>query len=493
LLTLPDHPMFGPLCRAVGVDHGLFPAYLLMFLLSGWVRELKKGGEAGPFYRAMLRAHLDLLSTPRRRLKVLVAAYACEPDKGSEPGVGWNMAKQISREHETWVVTKDNNRAPIERALAKHPNPNLHFVYVGLPRWLTFWKKGPRGVRPYYYLWQFAAWLAARRLGREVDFDLAHHVTFVNDATFSFLGLLPYPYVWGPIGSNTLCPPVLLTGWRSFRADRVRYGLRVALRSFDPLYWLCAARATLIVGISRETGDRFPLSWLARRKFLVSPAIGVEEVPYLKKERGVSDRFRVLFVGSLIYLKGPHLAVRAFARFAAAGRADAEFCIVGDGPMRAHLHRLAVELGVADRVHLFGWLDRQTVLEEMANADVFLFPSAEGGGMVVLEAMAHGLPVVCLDGGGPGEMVCETAGIRIPIGQAHETIAGLATALLTLATDQDLGGRIAIAAAASIRARRLWTRRDPDALYRVATFRTNSGRHATSRRSPPSTSALRKP
>lgn len=457
LLTLPDHPVFGPLARAVGISHDSFPAYLLIFLLSGWVRELKKGGQAADFYRAMLRTCLDLLCKPRRRLKVLVAAYACEPDKGSEPGVGWNMAKQISRDHEAWVVTKDNNRAPIERALADQPNPNVHFVYVGLPRWLTFWKKGPRGVRPYYYLWQFAAWRAGRRLGREVRFDLAHHVTFVNDATFSFLGLLPYPYVWGPIGSNALCPPLLLTGWRSLVADRLRYGLRVALRCFDPLFWLSAARAKLIVGISKDTGNRFPLSWLARRKFVISPAIGVEEIPQLRQERG-NDRFCVLFVGSLIYLKGPQLAVRVFATFSAE-HPKSELRIIGDGPMRAHLHRLAADLGVADRVHFSGWLDRPAVLKEMARADVFLFPSAEGGGMVVLEAMAHGLPVVCLDYGGPGEMVADVCRSRTVAAQPHEVATGLANDVRVLAENREIHRKKREAALQVVRERYLWINR----------------------------------
>jgi glycosyltransferase involved in cell wall biosynthesis len=458
LLTLPDHPVFGPLARAVGISHECFPAYLLIFLLSAWVRELKKGGEAADFCRGLLRTCLDLLCKPRRRLKVLVAAYACEPGKGSEPGVGWNMAKQISRDHEAWVVTKDNNRAPIEGALAQEPNPNLHFVYVGLPRWLTFWKKGPRGVRAYYYLWQFAAWRASRRLGREVRFDLAHHVTFVNDATFSFLGLLPHPYVWGPIGSHPLCPPVLLTGWRSLLADRCRYGFRAALRSLDPLFWLSAARAKLIVGISKDTGDRFPLSWLASRKFLVSPAIGVEEMPLVAGRCRGNGRFCVLFVGRLVFLKGPQLAVRAFATFAA-GHPKAELRIVGGGPMRAHLHRLAANLGVADRVHFSGWLDREAVLEEMAAADVFLFPSGEGGGMVVLEAMAHGLPVVCLDYGGPGEMVDAGCGFRANGTTQGGTEEELARALQRLAADKGLRVRMGASAQANAETHHLWCRR----------------------------------
>ncbi|MGB8801257.1 MAG: hypothetical protein WCC97_11250, partial [Candidatus Acidiferrales bacterium] len=64
-----------------------------------------------------------------RPLKILLSAYACEPDKGSEPGVGWNHVKQAARFHDVWVLTRSNNRASIERALATEPMPNVHWIY----------------------------------------------------------------------------------------------------------------------------------------------------------------------------------------------------------------------------------------------------------------------------------------------------------------------------------------------------------------------------
>ena len=55
------------------------------------------------------------------RLKVLAFAYACEPNKGSEPGVGWNLARNIAKYHDVWVLTRSNNRTAIEQELAKAP------------------------------------------------------------------------------------------------------------------------------------------------------------------------------------------------------------------------------------------------------------------------------------------------------------------------------------------------------------------------------------
>src|SRR5439155_25552362 len=124
-----------------------------------------------------------------QRLRVLLSAYACEPGAGSEPGVGWNWARQVSRSHEVWVLTRANNRLAIESALAEDPIDGAHFVYFDLPRWLRFWKKGQSGVRLYYYLWQVGSYCVARRLHRELNFHVVHHVTFVKYWMPSFLYL----------------------------------------------------------------------------------------------------------------------------------------------------------------------------------------------------------------------------------------------------------------------------------------------------------------
>ena len=77
-----------------------------------------------------------------KSLKVLISAYACEPHKGSEPGVGWNWARQIAEFAEVWVITRANNREIIEEEFKRNPVSNLHFIYVDLPKSLRFWKKG---------------------------------------------------------------------------------------------------------------------------------------------------------------------------------------------------------------------------------------------------------------------------------------------------------------------------------------------------------------
>ena len=131
-------------------------------------------------------------------MKILISAYACEPGRGSERGVGWNVAREVARYHEVWVLTRpDESKEAIESELAKNPVPNLHFIYFTLPFWQDSMRWGQSGaMQIHYYLWQIQAYFVACRLHEKIGFDLCHHVTFVKYSSPSFLSLLPFPLFW---------------------------------------------------------------------------------------------------------------------------------------------------------------------------------------------------------------------------------------------------------------------------------------------------------
>jgi len=108
-----------------------------------------------------------------------------------------------------------------------------------------------------------------------------------------------------------------------------------------------------------------------------------------------ADRPMLLYVGRVAYEKNIDFLLRMFVRLRKR-RPDALFVIAGEGPARPHLVRLARELGVADEVRFIGYLDRNTELPDCyAAGDAFVFASrTETQGLVLLEAMAQGTPVV---------------------------------------------------------------------------------------------------
>ncbi|EKD46963.1 MAG: glycosyl transferase, group 1, partial [uncultured bacterium] len=236
-------------------------------------------------------------SKSNHRYKILVSAYACEPDKGSEPGVGWHWVEAISQKNEVWVLTKRNNRSSIEKELNNNPNPHLHFEYVDLPNWLTFWKKGQRGIRTYYYLWQFAALFRARSLHRNIGFDLGHHVTFVNDWLWTFFAFMPLPFIWGPIGSNPKTPANLLPHVKAKLFDLLRFLFQGFMRCIDPLYWISALRAQVVMTINEQNAGLFPLRLVAKNKIKIVPAIATEINDNSATNIETHEGFYVLFVG----------------------------------------------------------------------------------------------------------------------------------------------------------------------------------------------------
>jgi len=383
----------------------------------------------------------------RSRLRVLVSAYACEPDKGSEPAVGWNWVRQIARFHEVWVITRANNREPIEQALAKEPMPNVHWVYFDLPRWARSWKKGQRGIRLYYRLWQIGAYWVAKKLLRSVRLDLAHHVTFVNYWMPSFLPLLPLPFVWGPVGGGESAPRAF---WWSFSLRGKIYelarDLARKLSELDPFLRLAARRAAIAFATTCETEKRLRALGCQRVTLLSQVALPEEEIEFLEGfvDRG-SNPFRLLSIGNLLHLKGFELSLKAFGEFER-GFPTSEYWVIGDGPERNRLERLARTLGVADKVAFWGALPRGQVLEKFAQCDVLVHPSLhDSGGSVCLEAMAAGRPVICLDLGGPALQVTDETGIKVPAISPEQAVTSLAQALSRLATDSALRVRLGTA------------------------------------------------
>lgn len=377
----------------------------------------------------------------RKRLKVLLSAYACEPNKGSEPGVGWNWTRQIARiADEVWVITRANNRRAIEGALRQEPLPNVHWIYYDLPRWARFWKKGQRGVHLYYYLWQIGIYFLARRLHKKVQFDLTHHVTFVNYWMPSFLALLPIPFIWGPVGGGESTPKAFYATF-SLRG-RLYEHLRNITRwvgEHDPFTRITARKSVVALATTKETAER--LSRLGAHRVLVISQVALSEEE-IKRLSDIPPHgnlpFRFLSLGRLLHWKGFHLGLIAFARFAE-DFPESEYWLIGDGPERQNLERLAQTLGIAKKVHFWGKLPRSEALEKLAECDVLVHPSLhDSGGWVIVEAMAAGRPVICLDLGGPALQVTEETGFKISALTPEQVVADITEAMHQLATDRTL-------------------------------------------------------
>jgi colanic acid/amylovoran biosynthesis glycosyltransferase len=187
--------------------------------------------------------------------------------------------------------------------------------------------------------------------------------------------------------------------------------------------------------------------------------LGVEKERLRVHRLGIDlDRFRVsselaagrvMMVGRLVEKKGFEYGIRAFAHALSLG-ASADLCIVGEGPRRAALERLARRLGIERRVELLGSRSNQQVAEMLATARVLLAPSVvaadgnrESGLIVVKEASAAGaVSIGTLHGGIPESIEDSVTGFLVP----ERDWMAMGERLARLLADEALHARMARAA-----------------------------------------------
>ncbi len=371
-------------------------------------------------------------------MRVLLAAFACRPNSGSETGVGWAVARaNASLGHDTVMVTQPRHRDAIEAARREDPAlaDRLRPVYVGLPaRIMDSWDAGARlrGLQLYNMAWQAGLARVARRLHRQRPFDVAHHVTLSTDWVPTGLASVPgLPVVWGPLGGServpTACRPFLGARGRATEVLRVLGTTPVRAALVGP----AARRCRLLVAQNPDEAGalrRYGTPLVVRPNVFLDPAFA-GDAPSPPVAAGSARRGRrAVFVGRLLAWKGVHLAI---ATMSEPQVSDWTLELFGEGPEGRRLERSIGRHGLGDRVRLLGQRPRDEVRRAMADADALFFPSMrEAAGWVVAEALAVGCPVVCLDAGGP-PLIAGSSGIAVPPGPGLP--ASLARALTSVA------------------------------------------------------------
>ena len=338
-------------------------------------------------------------------------------------------SRMLSHIGPTTVITRTKHRPFIEEGLAAIPEdePRPSFVYVEAPKWATWWQIDDRALYPYYMLWQLSALRTARKLHRDRAFDVVWHLTWANAWLGAVGALVRARFAYGPVGGGVPTPWRLARalGMRGMVADAFRTLLVKIGRYLNPLARADWRRAELILVQNPETRDWFPSSY--RDKVVVMPHVVLEADP---PDERPAERPRVmLFAGRLLPWKGVALALETLRLLP-----DWELVVCGEGPDKDRLVSLAGRLGVSERVRFTGWLTHEEVLGHMARAGVFVFPSLhDEAGWVVVEAHTRGLPVVCLDHGGPRVL----GGRGVEVGSPSATAERLAKAIVEADPPQD--------------------------------------------------------
>jgi glycosyltransferase involved in cell wall biosynthesis len=357
-------------------------------------------------------------------MRILLSAYACRPNAGSEPGVGWNWATHLAaRGIEVHVLVAKRNQEPIEAGLRANPIANLHFTYVPVP---YEWVKKSEAL--HYVCWQVAALKAARELASKFEFHLAHHVTYASVHVPSQLWRLCIPVVFGPVGGGQTAPASMLTYFGAEKpGERLRSTLTKALR-FSPLHRRWLRRMSFVLAANRDTLNMVRSVGCTESSLMCDTAIPTDyfaERPRNFEERG--GALRLLWVGRMLTRKALPLALDALEQV----HNNVTLTIAGDGLDSQTVHQMVRDRNLQHRVFWKGsrltWTELRTAYAEH---DALLFTSLRDSfGSQLLEAMAMGLPIVTLDLHGAHDWVPDRASLKVPVGEPEETVRNLAEAI----------------------------------------------------------------
>lgn len=373
-------------------------------------------------------------------MKVLLVGHACSPDRGSESGLTWHFAWHLSRAHEVWVMTDPQFQAETESYLDLNPNPNLHFIWVALPsRWDPRRTPGSdRGLRLHYLFWQRAVLREARRQHLRHNFDLVHHLSWGTISAPPHVWRLRIPFVWGPVGGGQTAPAAFRRYFGLRWTRELLRTLRVKMATFTPNLRRTVRESALILSTNPETTQALRAAGAHEVRFF--PSIGVPEqlVGYTPETRPPDRKeLIILWAGRMIPLKGLPLALEALSRIEPT--LPIRLRVVGEGPLRPEMEKLAQSLCVSDRVEFLGSVPWIQMMDHYRQADIFLFTSLrDSSGAVLTEALAYHLPILTLNHQGVGAIVPSAAGIKVEVTSPEETVSALADGLRRLVASPEL-------------------------------------------------------
>jgi glycosyltransferase involved in cell wall biosynthesis len=382
-------------------------------------------------------------------MKILLVGHACAPNRGSEPGLTWQFAWHLSQLHEVWVMTNSRFKDSIEQQLVLTPNNQLHFIWVLPPevdpKHKTF---NERSLRFHYIFWQRAVLREAARQHRIHEFDLVHHLSWGTISAPPLLWRLPIPLVWGPVGGAQTTPRAYLRYLGPAWARELLRTVRVRLVTRMPALRRTVQNCALILSTNPETTQALHAAGARHVNFY--PNIGVTEellAAPLRKHTTSQREPIILWAGRLIPIKALPLALEVMTQIKPGMRARLR--VLGEGPVKADMEKLARELGVADRVDFLGAVPWAEMKRHYNESTVFVFTSLrDSSGAVLAEALASGLPIVTLDHQGAGAIVPADAGIKVRVKNPPETVRDLAEAIERVITHPELREEMSKAARA---------------------------------------------
>lgn len=379
---------------------------------------------------------------PAPGVLIILAAPNVSEQMGGEAMKALQIFLELHRlAPQTLQITHARNRAELS---ARSDMAQVLFVEdTAVSRLL--WRLRPlRALLDPWFSWQSAR--LARRIARQhPGMAVVLWQTEPNSPVAPRARLAGHLNVAGPINGNIYYPPDFQP--HESRSARLRRqwhmplqrwlgALGLSLRRFDLIFVAGGERTRVSLQASgcRATQMTDSLDCGVKASLLARPRV---------VQQGHNGRY--VHFGRLVFHKGTRLIIEAVKRAEASVSLD----IVGRGPELAACQQLVAQLGLGERVRFIDWYpSHEALLDTLGQYRGLVLPSIEdANGIVVQEAMALGLPAICLDWGGPQLLIEDgVSGYLVPAGAPERIAADLAERMQRLAADGALAERMSVAA-----------------------------------------------
>ncbi|MCR5696842.1 MAG: glycosyltransferase family 4 protein [Marinilabiliaceae bacterium] len=372
-------------------------------------------------------------------LNILINAYACSPNMGSEPGMAWNWCVNLAKHCELFIITEEEFRDKIGSVVPTLPQGgNMHFYFNPVTPEVRrmCWNQGDWRFYWHYRQWQERTLSIAKRICNEHKIDVIHQLNMIGYREPGLLWNIKGPkFVWGPIGGMETMPIAYLkgAGIKSVLFNLVKNIINSLQYRFQPNVRAAVKRADAL--IAATSGCKKKLQDFYHKQVYLINETGCEVLENVERVQTKSDVMNLLWVGKFDFRKQLHLAIKVIAELK---DLNIVLQIAGSGNSEPY-QRLANELEVSNKIKFLGQINHEEINALMRQSDVFLFTSImDATSTVVMEALQNRLPIVCFDTCGFGTVVNEAFGIKIPVSTPKQSVRDFAEALRGLYNDREL-------------------------------------------------------
>ena len=352
-------------------------------------------------------------------LNIILTAYIIDKNDISEAKMAYEWINHLSAHVKLTVITS-GSRINEKTGLENNTNINL----IILPPAINYkrFDKIDRAAHPGYFEFCYKAQKNIKKLLQASDYDIGHHLTPQAIRFPSPFRHNSIPYILGPIhGGLPYSKKVLeiINKKKSlinlYQLDKFRMNFDFALKNSYKNASKVLISAPYVKDIIPDFGNIETLSGVAINRNQQRPISN-------------SSKMKICCASRLVPIKGIELLLKGFEQCKC--QKDVELHFYGKGPFEDKYKQLSSKFSYPDNIFWHGFVSNDKVINAMKTMDVFALPSLrEPAGIAVLEAMATGLPIICIDEGGPMYNIKNDCGIKISLTTKDEIIKRISDAI----------------------------------------------------------------